>query len=91
VATIEITHPLRLSAQSAEHILRAHEMPVASRYGLDTRWVQRTLHVKRGPVRASICVEDTQLAVAVELPWVFRAMRSQVEEKVRWGLQHYFG
>lgn len=88
--TISICHPHTQGAISVEQVIRTHEHPVAGRYGLTTRWEERKLHVSRAGMKACIAIEEARVKVDIDVPWIFRSMVPKIEEKVRWGLSHYF-
>lgn len=87
---IRILHAHTQGAASVRATIRAHEHPVAHRYGLKTRWDAGALCVERAGMKARIEIDEEQVQVKVHVPWVFRGFVEQIEDKLRQKLAFYF-
>ncbi len=88
MATIDITREHKLSLDDAKKKAEELAKGMADKFGIEWKWEGNTIRFdtpsgKAKGTKGEVAVTDKNVRVAIDLPFLLRAIKGTIEEKVK--------
>ncbi|MGV8940105.1 MAG: polyhydroxyalkanoic acid system family protein [Lysobacter sp.] len=83
MARIDIHHPHTMTPDQARQSAQEVADKLSTRFGVDCRWDDNTLHFSRTGIEGCIALLPSQVHVTADLGFLFGAMKGPIESELR--------
>lgn len=90
MADIQITRQHTLGPDAARQLAEAAAQELAQRYDMRWHWAGNQICFQRPGAQGTIGVSDTQIVISVELGFLLKAFKRDIEDKIKVKLAQLF-